>query len=180
MTNLDEIFQSAHEQLNAAYAVYLKKHSGLAGEFDEIKLQATIFQYEICTEILSFVRNNPSDFARSVLLKGVVHKLFEYDHLMKGALVKRVIELALARGVSSSAIELRSEKKKWRPQFQKLEKWSTIRNTATGHYDRSTVEQVSSLAKINAEEVMDVCKAFLNYNMAFLKFLGRVGGGNHI
>lgn len=178
MPDTEAMFQSAHEQLNAAYAVYVEKHPGLAGEFDEIKLQTTIFQYELCVEFLSFVRNNPADFARSVSLKGIMHKLFEYDLLMKSALVKRVVNLSDARGLSKSSIDLKTEKRKFLPQFQKLEQWSGIRNAATGHYDKNTVEQVTALALIDANEVMDVCVAFLTYNMAFLKFLAEVGQGD--
>ena len=178
MPDLEGMLESAHEQLNSAYAVYSEKHSGLAGEFDEIKLQTTIFQYEMCVEMTSFVKNNPSGFARSVALKGVIHKLFEYDLLLKGALVKRVTDLAEARGLGLSSIDLKAEKRKLHPQFQILEKWSDIRNLATGHYDRNTTNQVSSLANINADEVMQVCAAFLTYNMEFLKRLKEVGGGN--
>lgn len=180
MADLEEMLKSSQEQLNAAYAVYSETHPGLAGEFDEIKLQTTIFQYEMCVEMVSFVKNNPTGFARSVALKGVVHKLFEYDLLMKGALVKRVTDLAEARGVGPSSIDLKAEKKKLNPQFQVLEKWSGIRNAATGHYDRNTAAQVSWLANINASEVMQVCAAFLTYNIAFLKRLKEVGGGNGI
>jgi hypothetical protein len=178
MADLEGMLKSSHEQLNSAYAIYSEKHQGLAGEFDEIKLQTTIFQYEMCVEMASFVKNNPTGFARSVALKGVVHKLFEYDLLMKGALVNRVTDLAEARGIGSSSIDLKAEKKKLNPQFQILEKWSGIRNAATGHYDRNTADQVSSIANINADEVMQVCTAFLTYNMAFLKRLKEVGDGN--
>jgi hypothetical protein len=178
MPDTEAMLQSAHKQLNAAYAVYLKKHTGLAGEFDEIKLQTTIFQYELCVEFFSFVKNNPSDFARSVSLKGIVHKLFEYDLLMKSNLIKRVIALADARGLAKPSIDLKTEKRKFLSQFQKLEKWANIRNVATGHYDRNTVEQVTALTMIDAAEVMEVCTAFLTYNMAFLKFLAEVGHGD--
>lgn len=178
MLDLEEMLSSSHDQLNSAYVIYAEKHQGLAGAFDEIKLQTTIFQYEICVEMVSFVKNNPTGFARCVALKGIVHKLFEYDLLLKGALVKRVNDLADARGLGPSSIDLKAEKKKFNPQFQMLEKWSGIRNVATGHYDRNTTDQVSSLANINPEEVMQVCAAFLTYNMGFLKRLKEVGGEN--
>lgn len=176
MPDLEKMLKGSLEQLNSAYAIYSQKHPGLAGEFDEIKLQTAIFQYEICVEMASFVKNNPTAFARNVALKGIVHKLFEYDLLLKGALVKRVTDLAKDRGLGPSSIDLKAEKKKLYAQFQTLEKWSGIRNSATGHYDRNTAEQVESLANINADEVMQVCKAFLTYNMEFLKRLKEVGG----
>lgn len=97
MPDTQAMYRTAHEQLNAAYAVYSKSVApGLAHEFDSIKLQTCIFQYEMCEELVAFVNNNPSGFARSVSLKGLVHKLFEYN-LLSSHLLRRVTALASAR-----------------------------------------------------------------------------------
>ncbi len=78
MPDLEAMYRDAHEQLNSAYVVYMKsKETSLAHEFDSIKLQACLFQYEMCVELVAFVSNNPSDFARKVSLKGVIQKLFD-------------------------------------------------------------------------------------------------------
>jgi FtsZ-binding cell division protein ZapB len=175
MQNIQAMLQSAEEQLNDAYVIYQEKYTGLAGEFDQIKLQTTIFQYEICLDIVAFVTNNPIGFARNVSLKGVIHKLFEYELLISGNLTKRVTDLAVARGLTNLSINLKNEKRKWQSQFKKLSGWADIRNTATGHYDRDTNEQVKSLEAINPQEVMDICAAFLSFNMAFLGLLAEVG-----
>ena len=175
MPDIHAMHRSAHDQLNEAYDIFQKSHiGGLAHEFDAIKLQASIFQYEICVELGAFVNNNPSEFARKVSLKGIVHKLFEYN-LVSNGLLRRVTALSRSRGFEVSDEAFKNERRKWRLQFKKLAAWSSVRNTATGHYDKDTDAQAEALNLIDPEEVMSVVVAFLSANMAFLQMLRAVG-----
>ena len=173
MTDINDTLRKAHDLLNEAYDEYSNAPSTLARQFYKMKLQACIFQYGVCAEMVS-LNNGSSGFARKVALKGLIHQLFEYCKVSK-QLVKRAKDLSAEKGFDVSDSNLRAEARKWREQFQKLEKWSEIRNRATGHYDKNTDSQIKSLETIDPEQVMAVSTAFLSYNMELLKFIREVG-----
>jgi hypothetical protein len=131
----------------------------------------------MCVELVAFAGNNPSGFARSVALKGVVHKLYEYN-LLSDHLLRRVASLAKARDVQVSDEGFKAERRDCRAQFKRLRSWSSVRNAATGHYDKNTAIQVESLASIDPKEVMHVFAAFIQCNMSFLRMLAKVGRRN--
>jgi hypothetical protein len=174
VSKLDSMLKEAEANLNNAYSVYKTSRSDLAHEFDELKLQSCIFQYEACAVVSAYLSSQPTGFARSVSLKGLLHQLFEYESL-RGRLLKRLRDLAEARGLTLNEQDLRNERKRWREHFGKLAGWATIRNTATGHYDQDTGAQVAALETIDSREVMEVCIAVLSSNIEFLKLVAEVG-----
>jgi len=177
MTDPVSMLHDAHDQLNQAHEIYASSPTDLAKEFDQLKLQACIFQYEVCAEMHSFITTDPSGFARKIALKGLIHQLYEYESV-NGDFVKRVKALALKRGFEISDSALRSERRKRRSEFQHLRDWVTIRNKATGHYDKNTEAQINLLETIDPDQVMGVCDAFFSCNMEFLKMLREVGRRN--
>lgn len=175
MSDYAAMLKSAHDQLNNAHTQYAQTNSGLEKEFDALKLQASIFQYEMCIELVTFETNKPNGFAQYVALKGIIHKLYEYEILLNGELVRRVKKLAMDRNMSTFSIDLKSEKKKWTKEFKSIKRWVTTRNFATGHYDKDIQLQIDSLIAIDPQSVLDACTAFLHFNLAFLHQLKEVG-----
>lgn len=169
----------AEKNLNEAHQVYSGSalRSEFAKEFDELKLQACIFQYEVCSEMYSLISNKPDGFSQQVAVKGLIQHLFEY-HLVSAHLTKRIQSLAKMRGITLSDENLISERKKWKVQFQKLSSWGKIRNKAIGHYDKDTVTQFAALEAIDPGQVMEVSMAFYSFNMELLKMLRLVGRGH--
>jgi hypothetical protein len=176
--DLEKILIGAQQRLNDALEDYESDTSTLAHDFKELKVQATIFQYEICVEMTGIQRNRPTGFALSVALKGMVHRLFEYDQLLSKKLINKIQKIAEVRGLSVDKGEIRAMRKRWGSEFEKLQKWSDIRNKATGHYDGDILRQIELTKSIDFQEIMSVATAFLRYNMEILLLLKRVGEGS--
>lgn len=174
MPNYEELLKDAQAQLNNAFEIYKNSPGPLAREFDELKLQTSIFQYEVCFSLVSFIKAEPEDFAMKVSLKTIIHYLFEYNKSINN-IVKRIKLLAKRRGILVSTSELGAQKKKWKNEFEKLKHWEIIRNKVTGHYDLNTKLQFNLLEKVDPQEVMSVFIAFLSCNLEVLKLLKSVG-----
>ena len=150
---------------------------GVATEFVELKLQATIFQYDICAEMVSFMRNKPTGFAASVAMKGLVLRLYEYDNLMNTTFIPRLLALAKVRGITFDKVTVKSARAAWKSELVRLKRWSNFRNQVAGHYDKDLRAQVALLKDLDPAEVMSVTKAFLSLNMALLAGLRDAGKG---
>jgi len=176
MIDIDDVLAAAEERLNSAYAEYEEARHDVPIEFNEMRLQASIFQYDICAEMASFMRNAPTGFARNVALKGLVHRLFEYN-LTLSQLIPGLLNLTKARKLSIDQQDIKAQRKKWSVEFRKLRAWSGTRNVATGHYSPDLAKQVEALKSIDSAEVVAVCTAFLSFNMAILRILLEAGRG---
>ncbi len=137
-----------------------------------------MFQYEICLEMAGFVINNPQGFARKVSLKGLIHRIYEYDKLLRHHLVNTLISMANERGVLIDSADIKKEKIKWKDELSKLKKWSDIRNGATGHYGKDVASQVNLVKSIDENEVMSVTQAFLSFNMSIIRVFLDAGKGS--
>lgn len=180
MQTPEELLKHSENRLNGALADYeASPSSALAHEFYELRIQAAIFNYDVCYDITSIWRAAPTGFAEKVALKSIIHRLYEYDQLMQKHLVKRLLTLSEARNIGIYSEDLRALRKRWREQLKHLESWSSVRNKATGHYGNDLQEQVILLKAIDRSQVMDVVKAFLSYNIKILNVLKDAGQGRN-
>ena len=150
---------------------------GVASEFFELKLQATIFQYDICAEMVSFMRNKPTGFAAAVAIKGLVLRLYEYDDLMNTTFIPRLLALAEVRGIPFDKATVKLARAPWKSDLLPLKRWSSFRNQVAGHYGKDLRAQVALLKALDPAEVMSVTRAFLGFNMALLSGLRDAGNG---
>jgi len=178
MKDLDQILSKAQQNLNETLADYEAESSTLGQDFQELKLQASMFQYEICAEMLGLQRNKPNGFARVIALKGLIHRLYEYDKLLNKHLIRRMLALATSRGITVDSKEIKNLRKQWKLELGKLQQWSDIRNETTGHYGHDIARQVQLLKSISPAEVMSVTQAFLRFNMGILLVIKNAGAGN--
>lgn len=177
MNDLEHILSRAQNNLNNALVEYEAKSATLALEFRELKLQACMFQYEICAEMAGLARNRPSGFATAVALKGLIHRLYEYDKLLHTQIIRRLLALAKARGVPVDGKMLKAQRRQWKHELLRLQQWSDIRNETTGHYGKSIARQVELLKGVSSAEVLAVAQAFLRYNMDILLVMKNAGAG---
>lgn len=178
MHNLDAFLRTAETNLNDAVRHFDEVTNPVAQEFVELKLQACIFQYDVCAEMVGIIRNEPNGFAACVALKGLVLRLFEYDLAMNKHLIPRMLSLAKTRGVPVNHADVREHRRKWKTELLALQRWSYVRNQAAGHYGTDIQTQVSLLRTLNLDAVMEVTKAFLSFNMGLLVMLRDAGLGN--
>lgn len=179
MEQLDLAVQKAEHNLNVAHAELEQHGSSLAMEFRELKLQATIFQYDICVAMATVLRNNSQGFAESVSLKPLVHHLYEYHQLMNDTLIPRFLKIAKDREVPVLATQIQELKRAWKQELVTLRGWNDVRNKAAGHYDRNTALQVQVLRKLNVDNVLSVARGFISFNIAWLKLLRDAGKMGH-
>ena len=175
--NFSAIHRKAAKNLEDSLRHYEDAPAGVAREFVELKLQACIFQYDVCAEMVSFIRNKPKGFAASVALKGLVLRLYEYDDLMNTTLIPRLLALAEARSVPFDRASVKSARTQWKTELSRLKRWSSFRNQVAGHYGKDLKAQVALLKELDPTEVMTVTRAFLSFNMALLVGLRDAGKG---
>lgn len=174
--DLNRMLAVATEHINDAYADFTRSRSPHAREFDALKLQSAMFQYEACIDVVALARNNPQGFALRVAMKGLVHRMYEYEQQVS-KFAKRAIALAAARGTTASVDGLRAVRRECRAQLAMLRSWDDIRNKATGHYDEDTANQVRLLDSIGIDEVMAVFNASMRIDREFLALLKEAGRG---
>ena len=175
--NLTAIHRTAARNLEDSLRHYEQASNRLAKEFVELKLQACIFQYDVCAEMLSFLRNKPIGFAAAVALKGLVLRLYEYDDLVNTTFIPRLLVLAKARNVPFDRTAVKQARAQWKNELKRLKRWSEVRNQAAGHYGKDLERQVALLKQLEPDEVMSVAKAFLSFNMALLVGMRDAGRG---
>jgi hypothetical protein len=171
MNDIEAILLRAEKRLNKSLTDYEDTGSKLATEFRELKLQASIFQYDICAEMACLIRHERKGFARKVAFKGLIHKIYEYEKLLSTHLISQMLDLAQERRIQIRHTDIKSEKRQWKQELARLKQWSAIRNEATGHYGKDIESQVRLLRSIDEEEVMSVTQAFLTFNMSILQML---------
>jgi len=170
------LLRKGERLLNAALADYeAPPTSQLAREFHELRMQAAIFHFDVCYDIVSFWRNEPVALAEKVALKSIIHKLYEYEQVLGQRLTARILALARARRIDVDGAFVRIERQKWRTQLKKLRSWSDVRNQTTGHYGSDIPRQIELLKEIDRKEVTDVVAAFLSFNISVLKVLRDAG-----
>lgn len=175
MEQLELAVKKAENNLNTAYAEFEKAGSTLAIEFRELKLQATIFQYDICVAMTTVKRNNSQGFAEAVSLKPLVHHLYEYDQLLTRTLMPRFLKLAKERNIPVLGQQVQELKKAWKKELVALRGWNDVRNKAVGHYDEDTTLQVQMLRTLNTDNVFSVAYGFISFNKAWLTLLRDAG-----
>ena len=177
MIDLDKFLKKAEKNLNDSFRHLEEGPTALAQELVELKLQACIFQYDICAEMVGIVRNQPKGFAASVALKGLVLRLFEYDQVLNKRLLPRLLSLAKVRGIPIDSSTIKSLRKDWKAELTALQAWHDVRNQAAGHYGQDLQKQVELLKTLDLDGVMTVVKGFLSFNMGLLKYLRDTGCG---
>lgn len=178
MIDFEEFIKRAEHNLNDSLRHFEEApNAALAQEFVELKLQACIFQYDICAEIVGVRRNNPEGFACSVALKGLVLRLFEYDQVLNKHLIPRLLKLAQTRGIPIDSSAIKDLQKKWKSELTELKAWHEVRNQAAGHYGQDIAKQVGLLKSLSLDGVMAVVGGFLNFNMGLLVILRDTGRG---
>lgn len=175
MSDINLIQGRAEEGLNTSRAEYEAASDGHEREFRLLVLQFWMFQFEMCHEMASFIRFPPSGFAESVALKGIVHKLYEFDQYVNNHLASRIVAFARDRGINASLDEMRHLRKTWKAELKVLASWRDIRNKVTGHYDGEIERQIALIETIPAAKVMPVVEAFLAYNKSMLLLLRDAG-----
>ena len=178
MEDLDKLFRTAERNLNDALKHYEEVRDGKPLEFVGLKLQSCIFQFDICSEMIGLVRNQPNGFALSVALKGLILRLFEYDQLIKRHWIPQLLSLAEKRGLKSAKNAIRDLRKTWKCDLAVIQDWSAVRSKAAAHYTKDVASQVALLKNINHSEVLNVAQAFLSYNLNLLVHLQNVGYGH--
>jgi hypothetical protein len=175
--NLTALHRTASRNLEDALRHYEDPLVGNAREFVDLKLQANIFHYDVCSEMVGYMRNKPVGFPAAVALKGLVLRLYEYDAIANASLIPRLLALAKARRVPFTATNVKTIRDPWRAELKRLRSWANFRNQAAGHYGKNFETQVSLLKQLDPADVMKVTKAFLSFNVAMLHGLALVGRG---
>jgi hypothetical protein len=174
---LEESLEKSERTLNRAYGDFMESKSTIYHDIFEVRLQFCIFQFDMLREMVSVHRTQSTGFAESVALKGIVHRLFEYDILLRTSLRPRLLKLAQTREIEVDTAALKELDVQTKPALKVLRKWSDIRNKAAGHYDADLNLQVKLIGLLKFSEVMEVVFGFIRYNMALLIILRDAGYG---
>lgn len=76
-------------------------------EFFSLRLQAAIIQFELCTTMVGLETTEPTSFARKVVLKELLHKIYEYKPVVTQTQIHRISLLAEKRGLRGQSQKLK-------------------------------------------------------------------------
>lgn len=175
--DIQSTVKRAEDRLNSALSELEKASSSLQRQILEMQLQTCIFQYDICAEMASLIRNAPAGFAASVALKGLVLRLFEYDLVLNRHIVPRLLALAEDQQISVDRENVELAGDRWKGALRQIEQWAEAWNKAAGESDPDIRTQVKLLKELNIGRVMNVTEAFIGFNLRLLKTLGEAGKG---
>ena len=178
-STLGQAVKRQHDLLNEVFALY--EHPADNGISPEIRadcLMAAMFLFEYAVEFANIRRNGCIGFAGKVALKGLIHKLIEYDRNLYPNRIKKMISHMESRGASISFQQFIEGRKKWGAYLHKLNLWTDLRNKVTGHSDPDTALQVRLIEEIDHREVMEVAEAYLHFNLEVLRIYADVVGSN--
>ena len=174
-SDIQNTVKRAEDRLNEALSELEEAASPLQRQILEMRLQACIFQYEICAEMASLIGNAPAGFAASVAIKGLVLRLFEYDLVLNGCVVTPLLALAKERRISFDQEALQLACDRWQGMLRQIERWSGLRDQSAGDDAPDISVQVKLLKELNIDRVMNVTQAFLGFNLGLLKVLDGAG-----
>lgn len=154
--------------LNEIYERFRNPKSTLGPFFLHTGIQIRIFQYETTVELGSIIRNRPEGFAKAVAVKGLIHKIVEFNLHLEKTIQPNMLKVAKERGFDFDEGDKNELRRKWRSTFQEIRKWKRLRDKATGHYDPDLNEVVELLERLDVVKVSDVFDEFSDYTRALL------------
>lgn len=165
----ETILNNAHQELHRPHTS--KEHT----EFCLLKIQAAIIQFELCSGIITLSMAKEGSFANKVMLKGLIHIVYEYKKSLKDHHIKTMIALCDSKSFASEKARLSRIVKKYRQAIKALEEFKPLRNVATGHYDPDISKQVSAIESVVEEKTLEALRQFCLFDKDILASLVRVG-----
>jgi hypothetical protein len=143
----------------------------------ELLLQIMTYNYELGTTILIMRQQPKGSFSQRILLKEVVHKVYEWTEAMKNpkySVIHRLIDLGRQRGLGTE--ETFTEVLRRLKQARKLAAgYRILRDNASGHY-LSFERAYDEMQRLDLDEVIALASMILGGNMAVLFGIKDVGG----
>lgn len=170
----ERILNKAHEDYHTSSQTAERQ------EFNALKLQAAIFQFELCSQMKQFLESTYPSFARKVNLKDFIHKIYEYDKTFRGSHINRISALAHKRGLPALVTKLQEASRTWRKDLRKIASFKNIRNKTAGHYDPNIAEQVQFIDSIEEDDAFTAFLAFLAFNKLVLEILRDIGRNKNV
>jgi len=174
---IEQAKNNAEKILNQTYDEYSSQRflSDEHREFCLLKMQAALFQFEMCSGMDELIKIQSSSFTRKAVLKGLIHKVFEYKKTLQGHYIKKLNELAESKSLDSERVLLSEISKKYRIAIKNIEQYKPLRNAATGHYDPDIQKQISHIEDIKEDEALALVTNFLIYIMEVSELLRNIG-----
>ncbi|KVM89425.1 hypothetical protein [Burkholderia stagnalis] len=163
-----EQYLKSERGLNDMYARFRDPESKVGSFFRNVGIQIRIFQYETNNELGSIIRNQPEGFAKAVAVKGLIHKVVEFNKHLNEVIQPDMLKMAVERDMQFGEEDKRDLRRRWRATFKEIDKWKRLRDKTTGHYDPDLEEVVSLLETIDVEQVGQVYFEFVEYAKALL------------
>ncbi|KVF73383.1 hypothetical protein WJ22_20740 [Burkholderia vietnamiensis] len=165
---MEALYASRERDLNRAYERFKSAGSSEERFFHNLRMQLRIFEYEVMVDACSMVRNQPQGFARVVAMKGLIHKFYEFNELFKRETMKQMLAFAKGRAYEFTAADVGAVKSKYKGLFSTIERWTKIRNLATGHYDRNMQAVVDALDSIDLKDILATMMDYARYVLEVL------------
>ena len=143
--------------------------------FYQLKAQAALFNFEVACDVTTLLKVAPRSFSRKVILKNLLHRVFEYDKTLRQSHFKAIAALAGERGLSKRHQQFLAFATDWTAQMSSISKYKTLRNKTSGHYDQDVGLLVSLIENIDPDETLDLVKHFLALNVDYLQHMSSIG-----
>lgn len=159
------------KQLMEFHKKYKQRSPGGDHAILAIELQITMFQYELVREFELLFAHEAQGFARAVAIKGLIHRLVEFDKHLRDVIIPEMLKYAEGHGIMDFERKVRDLQRDERPNLAVIRSWQDIRNKATGHYDRDLQMVVELLEAVDPEKTRDVTEGFMIFMLKLLMLL---------
>jgi len=172
---VETVASRAADLLNRAVTeLRIAPHPSAQHRFYQLKTQAALFNFEVACDVVTLLNVASHSFSRKVILKNLIHRVFEYDKTLRQSHFKAIAALAGERGLSKRHQQVQVFASTWTAQMSSISKYSKLRNKASGHYDRDVSLLVSLIENIDPDETLDLVKRFLALNVEYLQHLSSI------
>jgi len=179
MNEIEKLYEersAAENILNNAHAELHHPHtSDEHRKFCLFIVQAAIVQFEFCSRLVQLVMTHENCFASKVILKGLIHIIFEYKNSLKSHHIKILKELCESKSFDSEKEKLTVLTKQYKKAMNQIDQFRDLRNKATGHYDPDIARQVSLIDSINEDDSLQLLTKFSLFHKDVLESLWRIG-----
>lgn len=179
MNEIEKLYEARSEAENILNKVHTEFHQPHTSDehrkFCLLKLQAATFNFEFCSGLVQFVMTHKNCFASKVMLKGLIHIIFEYKKLVKKHYIKTLMDLCDTKSFDSEKGKLSLLTKQYKKTINQIDQFLNLRNKATGHYDPDIARQMSLIDSINEDDCLKLLLKFKLFHKDVLDSLCRIG-----
>jgi hypothetical protein len=158
-----EKLKKSEANLNNAFSMRIAPANDSIALAQNIALHLALFNYELNREVFLLLQYQPTGFASKVSLKGLVHRMFEFESTLSKSLVGDLKKIAEQFGDTEVSVRIKEARKRYKSELTFIQTLASIRNNSTGHYHQDVSKQRELLEFLDYPAVFEACTGLMGF-----------------